>query len=106
MTHFDQIEAHQLFQNRSSDPSYLWKMIRTGDTSDICDLALRPISLCSDSASCERVFSSCGTIHLKLQTQLSVEKVTSTARSNPIFGPTNRSHGKEKEKAKYSQEGW
>lgn len=76
----DQIKTHQISQNQSPNPSYLWKITGTNETFDISDLALLLFSVCPNSASCEWVFSSFDIIHTKLRNQLSAEKVTSIAK--------------------------
>ncbi|PWW80334.1 hypothetical protein C7212DRAFT_362149 [Tuber magnatum] len=65
---------------KEDDPTYIWRLV-PDSASDLRLLALRLFTVCPNSASYERVFSSFGIIHLKLKNPLSFEKVAAIAKN-------------------------
>jgi hypothetical protein len=71
------------FQNREADPFKVYSLIspissRKG-VSPLITLAQHLLSICPNSASCERLFSTFGLIMTKLRTRLSTEKLIGLA---------------------------
>ena len=66
-------------EKKEADPSYIWRLV-SDSASDLRLLALRLFTVCPNSASYERVFSSVGIIHSKLKNTLSFEKVAAIAK--------------------------